>query len=45
MVRAEVSRGMLDGMWERIKVRLDDLAKVELLLDTVFGAGARMVEK
>lgn len=45
MVRAEVSRGMLDGMWERIKIRLDDLKKVESLIADVFGASARMVER
>jgi hypothetical protein len=27
MVKAEVSRGMLDGMWERIKIKLDDLGR------------------
>jgi hypothetical protein len=43
MVRAEVSRGMLDGMWERIKIRLDDLGKVDQLIADVFGHRARMV--
>jgi hypothetical protein len=45
MVKAEVSRGMLDGMWERIKIKLDDLAKVEQLIGDVFGHRARMVER
>lgn len=43
MVRAEVSRGMLDGMWDRIKIRLDDLGKVDQLIADVFGHRARMV--
>jgi hypothetical protein len=43
MVRAEVSRGQLEGMWERIKIKLDDLGKVEQLIGDVFGHRARMV--
>lgn len=43
MVRAEVSRGMLDQMWSRVKIRLDDLGKVEQLIADVFGHRARMV--
>lgn len=45
MVRAEVSRGQLDQMWERIKVKLDDLGKVEQLIADVFGHRARMVDE
>lgn len=45
MVKAEVSLGMLDQMWERIKVKLDDLHKVEQLLAEVFGHRARMVDE
>jgi hypothetical protein len=45
MVKAEVSRGMLDQMWERIKIKLDDLHKVEQLLDDTFGPDAEMVEE
>lgn len=45
MVKAEVSRGMLDQMWERIKVRLDDLHKVDELIADVFGHRARMVDE
>lgn len=45
MVKAEVSRGMLDGMWERVKIRLDDLGKVEQLIADVFGHRTWMVEE
>jgi hypothetical protein len=45
MVKAEVSRGMLDQMWERIKVKLDDLHKVEQLIADTFGHRARMVDE
>lgn len=45
MVRAETSRADFDGMWERIKVKLDDLHKIERLLADVFGADADMVEE
>lgn len=45
MVKAEISRGQLDEMWERIKVKLDDLHTVEQLIADVFGHRARMVDE
>lgn len=45
MVKAEASRGMLDDMWARIKIKLEDLHKVEALLDDTFGPDAQMVEE
>jgi hypothetical protein len=45
MVKAEVSRGMLDGMWERIKIKLDDLGKVDQLIADVWGHRTWMVDR
>lgn len=45
MVKAEVSRGQLEEIWDRIKVKLDDLGKVEQLIADVFGHRARMVDE
>jgi hypothetical protein len=45
MVKAEVSRGMLDQMWNRIKIKLDDLHKVEQLLIDTFGPDGSMVDE
>jgi hypothetical protein len=45
MVRAEVSRGMLEGMWDRIKIKLDDLGKVEQLIADVWGHRTWMVDR
>lgn len=43
MVKAEVSHGQFDQMWERIKIKLDDLYKVEQLIADVWPR-SRMVE-
>lgn len=45
MVQAELSRAAFDQMWERIKIKLDDLHKVEALLTDTFGPDAEMVEE
>lgn len=43
MVKAELSRGALEDMWTRIKVRLDDLGKVDRLIADVWGHRTWMV--
>lgn len=43
MVKAEVSRGQLDQIWERIKIKLEDLGKVEQLIADIWGHRTWMV--